>query len=79
MDRSKVASEVASWISKNCQHAHGKDVNADSELIDSGLLDSLDYLNLVSFIEEAYGAEVDGDAMIPENFRTPMAIAGLVE
>ena len=50
----------------------------DSELIDSGMLDSLDYLRLVSFIEESYGTEVDGDSMIPDNFRTPIAIAGLV-
>lgn len=78
MDKQKVATEIAEWIKENCQHAHGKDVQAESELIDSGLLDSLDYLNLVSFVEETYGSEVDGDSMIPENFRTPTAIAGLV-
>ncbi|AHE97602.1 hypothetical protein THITH_04265 [Thioalkalivibrio paradoxus ARh 1] len=43
------------------------------------MMDSLDFLNLVAFLEERYGIKIDSDALTPENFETPTTIVALVE
>ena len=52
---------------------------ADSEnYIEDGLLDSFDIVSLTSMLEEKYNITIDGLDIVPENFATAEAIAGLV-
>lgn len=51
---------------------------ADTALIEQGILDSIELLNLVGFIEERFGVAVPVEAFVPENFATPAAIAALI-
>ncbi|WP_313992529.1 phosphopantetheine-binding protein [uncultured Selenomonas sp.] len=53
--------------------------NDDTDLLAAGLLDSFDIVNLVSQLEENFGAEIDPTDIVPENFRTISAIAALME
>mgnify|MGYP000854932251 FL=1 len=53
--------------------------NDDADLLATGLLDSFDIVNLVSQLEEAFGAEIDPIDIVPENFQTISAIAALME
>lgn len=50
----------------------------DTALMSSKILDSLAVLNLVSFIEEQYGIEVEAQETSEENFDTIQGIASLV-
>jgi acyl carrier protein len=52
-------------------------IEPDEPLL-SGLLDSLDVLNLVQFLEQQYGIRVEDEELIPENFETVRAVASLV-
>lgn len=53
---------------------------AESEnYIEDGLLDSFDIVSLTSMLEEKYNITIDGLDIIPENFATAEAIAGLVK
>lgn len=53
---------------------------ADSEnYIEDGLLDSFDIVSLTSMLEEKYNITIDGLDIVPENFATAEAIAGLVK
>lgn len=47
-------------------------------LLDSGVIDSFDIVDLIGEIEERFGLEVDGDDIIPENFESVDAIAKLI-
>ncbi len=47
-------------------------------LLDSGVIDSFDIVDLIGSLEEMFGIEVDGDDIIPENFESIDAIARLV-
>ena len=47
-------------------------------LLQSGLLDSLGILKLVTFIESKFDVTLPGEDIIPENFETLDAIARLV-
>lgn len=46
--------------------------------IEDGLLDSFDIVSLTSMLEEKYNITIDGLDIVPENFATAEAIAGLV-
>ena len=54
-------------------------LNTDTDLLASGLLDSLTMMDLVVFIEVEFHHRVALDDMRPERFQTIGAIAQLVE
>jgi len=57
----------------------GEDFAGSADFIVDGLLDSFDILALVEEIEETLGVDIDGEAIVPENFGSFAAIAALAE
>jgi clorobiocin biosynthesis protein CloN5 len=57
----------------------GVEVDADTPLIDRGLLDSLSLLQLMLFIEEQSGVHVPDDEVTLENFRSVRSIGAMVQ
>lgn len=53
-------------------------LNNTTELLESGILDSLGIAQLVAAIETEFNIELDGDDIIPENFDTINAINALI-
>jgi acyl carrier protein len=53
-------------------------VKDDTELVESGILDSLSILRLVLFIEEKYSLKIAPEDVIRENFETVEAICRYV-
>ena len=51
---------------------------ADTALIEQGILDSIEILNLVAFLEERFDIALPIESFVPENFATPNAIATLI-
>ena len=51
---------------------------ADTALIEQGILDSIEILNLVAFLEESFAIALPIESFVPENFATPHAIATLM-
>lgn len=51
----------------------------DTELISSGILDSLSLVQLISFIEEKFKISIDDWEVTPDNFRTVNKIVSIVE
>lgn len=47
-------------------------------LLDTGVIDSFDIVDLIGSIEELFGVEVDGDDIVPENFESVDSIAKLI-
>jgi acyl carrier protein len=52
---------------------------ADSPLMDSNIIDSVAFLNLVMFLEEQFGIAVADTDLTRENFQTVEAICAYVE
>lgn len=46
--------------------------------INEGMLDSFDVVSLVTELEDAFGIEIDGEQILPENFCSIDAIETLV-
>jgi len=56
-----------------------EDLDPNSLLIDSGILDSFDIINLVTILEENYAIVISGGEIISDNLNTINDIALLVE
>jgi acyl carrier protein len=54
-------------------------VGPDDALIEDGILTSLQTVELVMFIEEKYGIEIEPELVNEENFRTLGTVASIVE
>ncbi|HET6425437.1 MAG TPA: acyl carrier protein [Planctomycetaceae bacterium] len=51
---------------------------ADTDLLATGLVDSLMMTDLVHHVESRYGVRLDAEDLRPKNFRTPRVLAELV-
>lgn len=54
------------------------DFSASEDFIEDGYLDSFDLVTLVSELDAAFDISIDGLDIIPENFMSVEAIAGVV-
>lgn len=52
--------------------------DTDIPLIDSGILDSFDLMNLIAKIDNNFNVQIDGENLTPENFSTVKSIANLI-
>ncbi|MER7931259.1 MULTISPECIES: phosphopantetheine-binding protein [unclassified Streptomyces] len=55
------------------------DLTADFDLIDSGVVDSLGVVRIVSYLSRTYAIPVDDIPLTPDNFRSIGAMAAFVE
>ena len=55
------------------------DYSEEKNLIDDGILDSLDVVSLVSEINDRFDVEIGLDDLTPENFDSAEAIYTLIE
>jgi acyl carrier protein len=57
----------------------GAPIQADTSLLDSGLMDSTGIFELVSFLESEFGIEVGDEEIVPEHFENVRLIATFVD
>lgn len=55
------------------------DIEKDTELIESGIIDSFDTVSLILELNDAFDIEIGVEDILPENFETPDTILQLVE
>lgn len=76
---SNVAEVVISWIKDNCKNASSiAEITPTTSFFATNILDSLDFLNLVEYLQSEYGVEIDDDDMSPDNFEDAEAISQLI-
>lgn len=51
----------------------------DDQLVESGIIDSLGVMTLLSFLEERFSIKIPDNALTPENFESLSTITALVE
>ncbi len=57
----------------------GIDFVGETELVDSGVLESLDIITIVQELISVFGTEIDVEDIEPENFNSLDAIIALVQ
>jgi len=53
-------------------------LNADTELLDTGIADSLTIMDLIVYVETELKVRLEAGDLTAETFRTPAALAALV-
>ena len=70
---------VTEWVRSSAQARFPTvEVDTQTNIIETGLLDSVEILYLVGFLEERFGIAVPVEEFVPENFASAIAIADLV-
>lgn len=54
------------------------DFSSREELIDDGILDSLDIVTIVTEIDSEFGVTIPAEEIIPENFNSAEALMALI-
>jgi methoxymalonate biosynthesis acyl carrier protein len=72
-----VRAAIRGWLQENV--TGGRDVPDEEPLIDNGVMTSLQTVELVVFLEDAFGIVVEDEEFDEENFGSVDAIATLVE
>ena len=57
----------------------GFDINQDTDLFESGAIDSMDIIELIVFIEERLNIRLDVSLLLADNFRNLTSICKLLE
>jgi acyl carrier protein len=78
MQIESVASSVRSFITSHFPGARRRTLRDDDSLLESGIIDSLGVLDLVTFIEEEFKITVADDDLTPENFQNIERIMAFV-
>ncbi len=75
--KTKILSIIIEWIKKET-HCDKQSINANAELIESGCITLLQYVELIAFLEKQFAIRFDEEDLFAENFCTANAIASLV-
>ena len=67
------------FINRNFPRARARDLRNDDPLLESGIVDSMGVLDLVSFIEAEFGIAVADEELTDEYFGSIGRIAGYIE
>jgi len=71
---------IIDWIQQNClQDAPSQQLSHDTPLLKENILDSLQIVQLLGFLESHFGISVDVEELVPDNFETVNAIGAMVE
>ncbi len=71
--------ELRAFMERRFPLVASRGLDDDAALLDSGAIDSLGLLDVVAFLEDEMGVEIDDDDMTPENFASINELARFVE
>jgi acyl carrier protein len=74
-----VNTQIRKFILDKFPLARKQQIKDSDPLLESGVLDSLGVLDLVSFVEQEFSVHVADEELVPENFQTIDRIAAFVE
>jgi acyl carrier protein len=70
---------IISWIKDNCTpDTSMADLALDTPLLEQGLLDSIQIVQMVNFLETQFAVKVDVDDLVPENFQDIKSILAMI-
>jgi acyl carrier protein len=76
---SMIEQPILDYISGVVAEAGGPAVTRDTLLLEAGVLDSINLVRLVQFLEERFGLTIPDADLGPELFESPAAVAAYVE
>ncbi len=75
----EILEKITSFVVREFCYGKADAVEAGTDLMEAGILDSTKFMEMVAYVEEAFGVEVDDEDLTPENFGSIEKIARFVE
>ena len=70
--------QIRAYIADNFLLGDDDDLTSAQSLLESGVVDSTGVMELVMFLEQTYGVQVNDDELVPENLDTIANISAFV-
>ncbi len=70
--------KIRGFLKERFPLARTRGIQNNDPLLESGVLDSLGVLDVVSFAEKEFGIQVNDEELVPENFQTIDHLADFV-
>ena len=75
----QIQSEIRNYIIENILFGDDKLLDIDTPFQENGILDSIGFLEIITFVEEKFGIEIADNEVIPENLGSLRRISGFVK
>ncbi|RMF62077.1 MAG: acyl carrier protein [Calditrichaeota bacterium] len=79
MDTKAVANALRQFLYEESLKDEFEQLSDNDSLLEKGIIDSVKMLDLIEFIQDQYGIQVDEDDMVPENFDSINAIVAYIQ
>ena len=73
----RVADQLAAFTNKTIMMDEASGIDADTPILDMGILDSLSMVSLLTYIQTQFGVHIPNEEITPDNFETLYALAEL--
>jgi len=74
-----IEQEIQRYIVDDILFGDGEKLQVDTSFQEHGIIDSVGFLGLITFIEGKYGIAIKDDELIPQNFDSLQKITRFVE
>jgi acyl carrier protein len=71
--------EIRSFVIENFLFGNGERLADTTPLLESHIIDSTGVLEIVSFLEQRFGIQVEDDELVPENLNSILSISAYLE
>jgi|SRR6185312_284847 len=75
----KVKTGIRKFILQHFPLSQKREFTDDASLLESGIVDSIGILEIVSYLEQEFAIQVSDDDLLPENFGSIAGIAAFAE
>ena len=77
--KEEVIEKITSFVVREFCYGKADAVTPGTDLMEAGVLDSTKFMEMVAYVEDAFGVEVDDEDLTPENFGSIEKMARFVK
>ena len=74
-----VSEQIKGFIVSHFALTRTRNLGDDDPLLESGIIDSLGVLDLVTYLEQEFNIRVFDDELVPENFQSINCLAAFIQ
>ena len=78
METATIAREVREFIEENFLFGQADGLAGEVSFLDAGVIDSTGILELIAFLQQRYGVQIEDDEAVPENLDSIDRVAAYV-
>ena len=75
----EIIKTIRKFLIENFLFEEDENLKNDTSFLENGILDSTGVLELIAFLEETYGIEVEDEEVIPENLDSIANVAQYIQ